>query len=764
MFERARIGLLAFFAGAVGASVVVGFTAFGPVDRCWTALFAVVLVVAASRATITPILFLAAAAVGATIGSLWLIAAGAALALGFIALRVTKAAPWHQALVASLAITALVHPAEEASTLLVAVLVIIGAVPVMISGFRHGTGVTGRRIKVAALISGVFVGVSVLTAVVLGVLATPSLRNAVSSSRAGVAATKAGDLESAAGSFDAADAGFLAASGFIDSVLMAPAKLLPVIGINLKTAREVISAGHALASTAHSTVSSAPYDTLHLAEDGIDLDKVAAMQEPVATLSTEVTSVQQTLDTIDHTWLLPPVNARVADFTAQMDAVGPEIETASMALDRLPDMLGATTPRSYLVEFTSESESRFLGGFVGSYSVLTADHGRLSLAQSESVGTLNRKLGPDSNYEAPIEFRNLYDRFHPQAFAQNWTVSPDLPSDVSMVAQLFAQATGVRIDGVIVVDPFGLASLLKLTGPIRVDGISVTLTSQNAAEYLLHGQYLEFAGQRDERRDHLADVGKRAFDQLLRSSKTTYREVGRALGPAVTDGNIRFSALDPGAQSLLDRLGMTGRFQLPSNAATFSFRTSASFANKIDFFLHRRISMDSEINPSTNEISSDVTIELRNDAPSSGLPDYIIGNDNGEPTGTNGTYFSIYTSLQLSDARLEGQPVALDELPDRGMLVFSKGITIPPGTTRTLHFKLRGIVPPSSTGYLFQLPHQPTANDDQIRFSIRSSDPHFTVTTLTGLGDETLLSENGDATAESTVTSNRLLGITIRRN
>ena len=42
-------------------------------------------------------------------------------------------------------------------------------------------------------------------------------------------------------------------------------------------------------------------------------------------------------------------------------------------------MLGADGPRTYLLLFTTPSESRGLGGFVGSYAELTADDGQLAL-------------------------------------------------------------------------------------------------------------------------------------------------------------------------------------------------------------------------------------------------------------------------------------------------------------------------------------------------------------------------------------------------
>lgn len=757
--EQVAVAVLSVAAGIAGAMITTGFTASTVTDRAWTAMFAALVVVAAARAGRMSILVLVAASLGVSLGSNWLIAAGAALVLSIITQRDDPPIRWRNALIGALASVAMLHPPAGESTALLTALILIGVVPLVVSALRSTSGASRRRVLTVGVLLGSVVGVVTLVAVVLGILAMPSLRSAVSASRDGVGSTKSGELEQATGSFASAATDFSRASDLIGSILMEPARFLPVIGANITTARSVIEAGQQLTSSAESTVSAAPYNTVKLSEDGLDLEQITAMQEPVATLDLEVAEVQRTLADLDTDWLFPPIASRVEEFTTQIDDVSPQIHTASMALDTLPDLLGANGSRTYLVEFTSESESRFLGGFVGSYALLTADHGHLTLDRSESVSTLNRRLGPDTDYVAPVEFRNLYDRFHPQMFAQNWTVAPDLPSDVAMVEQLFAQATGVRIDGVMVIDPFGLASLLRLTGPIRVDGIKGALTAENAAEYLLHGQYLEFDGQTDERRDQLAAVGKKAFDELLRSSKTTYREVGRALGPSVAGGHIMFSVLEPSGQLFLDRLGLTGRFEAPAEAGMFSFRNSASFANKIDYFLHRSIHLDTTIDPATSRFDSDVTIELRNDAPSDGLPTYVIGNENGEPTGTNGMYFSIYTSFDLTDAVLDGQSVRLLPQPDRGMRVFSRGITIPPGGTRTLRFHLSGVVPPSSSGYSLLLPHQPTVHDDHVSLTVRSTDPKRPVSAISGFENATVTTGDNSVSAEGPVTSDQRLSI-----
>ena len=763
MTERFRIGVITVIAAVGGASVSSALTGSVGIDRFWTAALAAVLTVASARAGRLALLWFIAVAIAAGLGSPWVIAA----VLALVAFAMVSRTPAHGTTLAALsgagATLTLLHPADTLSSPAVAAAVLSASTPLLISALRTTSRPQRHRIIVLGASTLGLLLISCALSVIAGISGAPDLRSGVDAARAGITATRNGDLAAASSSFATAETKLDGVASTFGAPWLLPARFVPVLGANLEAARAVVDDGLQLAAAAHTSVDEAPYDQIRLIDGGVDLEQVTDMQQPVAALDIEVTAVQRSLASINTTWLLPAITSRINDFSEQVDTVAPQLETASLALETLPSILGADATRTYLVEFTSESESRYLGGFVGSYALLTADHGKLTLDRSESVGTLNRKLGPDVEYTATADFKNLYDRFHPQMFAQNWSVSPDLPSNAEMAKQLFAHATGINVDGVIVIDPFGLADLLKLTGPIRVPGIAQQLTAANTAEYLLHGQYLEFAGQVDQRRDRLAEVAEKAFDELLKSPKTNYREVGRALGPAVSQGHIMFSSFDPAAQALLDRLDLTGRFVRPRNVSLFSFRNSASFANKIDYFLHRDVAIDATIDPHTNRLEADITIQLRNDSPSSGLPAYVIGNENGEPNGTNGMLFAIYTTGPITASTLDGEPVELIEQPDRGMRVFSKGITIPPGATRVVRLHISEMILTTATGFQFALPHQPMVNADQLTFTVRSTDPKLVPRSLSGLADASVEITNGILRATAPITTDQILSVPFGR-
>lgn len=92
-------------------------------------------------------------------------------------------------------------------------------------------------------------------------------------------------------------------------------------------------------------------------------------------------------------------------------------------------------------------------------------------------------------------------------------MSPDLRSVGQVIAELYPRAGGRPVDGVIAVDPDGMAALLTFTGPVAVPGIDQTLTPDNASDFLLRQQYTALP-ENAERVDALDEVARTTFDRL----------------------------------------------------------------------------------------------------------------------------------------------------------------------------------------------------------------------------------------------------------
>ena len=326
------------------------------------------------------------------------------------------------------------------------------------------------------------------------------------------------------------------------------------------------------------------------------------------------------------------------------------------AIDLAPDMLGAGEPRTYLVLFTTPSESRGLGGFIGSYGELTVDDGRLTLSNFGRAQDLDAAaVQAGARVEGHEAFLRQYGRFGygddgavGNAAFRNLAMSPDFPTVAEIGASLYEQTTGREVDGVIAMDPFVVSALLRYVGTIDLPTVGVQLDAGSAIPYLLLDQYVLGAADNDTRADGLAEAASLTFDALLggalpdpitlvprprsadqRAATARVERRSRGAGAA---GARPCRRVDPRAR----RLGRLGASPCPTAAATRS--TTSSSGGRAT----RRP-------PTTSgETTATLRVELTNNAPAEGYPPYVIGNRVGLPSGTNRLYVSFYSPLALT--------------------------------------------------------------------------------------------------------------------
>ena len=721
-------------AGGLGAGLAPAHpTGVGFADVIWCAAFGALVTVAASRSRRWPWFWLAGVAAAGAAGSWWTVPALIALAVTFGATFTRHRSRLLGAGIGALAAQTLLRVPSVGFHGLPSLLAAVAAAPVLWSAYdRCGRG-RRRQVRRVAAGCGVVAMVAVTGAGLAALMARGPLQTGVDSSRQGLDALRSGQAPTARGQFDQAQVSFSQADRRLTAWWAQPARLLPIAGQHLAALAGVAESGQSLSAAASVAAGSADYQQLRGDNGQIDLAVVAKMRTPVAGSAAALQTARDRVDQISSPWLVGPVARPLADFGRQIERTLPQAELASQGLAVSPAMLGANGVRRYLVLFTTPSETRFLGGFVGAYGILAAENGKLTFAESGPIGELNtapgsanRSLDPDS------EFMVRYARYHPAKYLQNLTAGPDLPEDAAIARLLYRQMTGQDIDGVIVADPYGMAALLKLTGPVTVEGLADPLTTDNAAAYLLKDQYLQFDGVNDERKDKLRLAARATFDALTQRSLPSLREVGDDLGPAMRQGRLSFTVFDPAEQAFLDALGSTGRMVMTSGHDYLSVRTSNAQANKIDSFLQRSVDYEANVSPGSGDVQAIARVALTNSAPTSGLPDYIIGNDLGRPRGTTAMYLSLYSPLTVTGATIDGAAAGVEPQHELGSPVYSLLVTVPPGATVTVEFTLSGHVAPGSD-YHLDLLNQPLANADHARVSVGSATNGAQVVGVDGL-------------------------------
>lgn len=716
-----RHELLAYRLIALVAGVVAAFAGCEPtgtaiIDPLLTGAAAAIFTLASARSRRWPWFAPVVVAVALAKG-LVLVPAAASAVTALLGSRARRRSRIWGAATGGLAVQALVRLPEGGFHGLTAIIAGLAVVPVLISGYRACRTHERRRIRLVVAVAASVVIVVGLAYGALILAVSGDVDRGVAGSRTGLRQTRQGETAAARGSFEDARQGFRTAESRLNAWWTAPARAVPVLAQHARALGATADQGVTLATTAKETVEAADYERLRYDDGQFDLARIASVEAPLGRTAESISSARRAIEVERSPWLLWPLSDGLDEFDEELDQAGGEAELARQAVEVAPGLLGGDGLRRYFVAFVTPSELRGSGGFIGSYAELTADDGRLRLTRSGAVKDLEAASPPGSvEITGPEPYLARYGRFDPGNFIRDITFSPHFPYDADVLSQVYPQSGGAPVDGVISIDPIALAELLRFTGPIPVEAFGRTLTADTAAEFLLNENYSLFPDDA-EQTDALSELTETAFDRLTTGDLPGPRELSRVLGPVTQAGRIRLWSPQPAEQALFERIDATGAFPPPrADTDFFAIATQNVGNNKIDYYQRRDLDYRVRLGDA-GTVEATATITIHNDAPSSGLPPYVIGNSQGDPPGTNLMSVSVYSPHALESANLEGLPIGMASEREAGYRVYEKQVSVPPGGSVTLELRLVGALDVSGD-YRLALAPQPTVNPDKLAVTV----------------------------------------------
>jgi hypothetical protein len=649
------------------------------------------------------------------------VAAGAALAVALLLSGPARREPVAGAAVGGLSAAALLHAVDLGFQGSSALATAACLAPLVLSGYRHCDRRARRWVHYSAgMIAAPVVAVA-SAYLVTAVTARPRLESGVRRIEAGMAAARRGDDVAAAESLRAAAHDFDGAEQTMGRWWAAPADLVPVLGHNAEAARVVTSIAADLATGGAEAASSADVDELAVRGGRLDLARVTELQRPLDDVVARLDTAANRLARADNPWLASPLSDRMARLDREITDARPDAELAADAVRLLPAMLGGDRPTRWFVAFVTPSEARGRTGLIGNYAELVVSDGHMEMTHFGRARDLEEARPPSGvrTLSGPADYLARWGRFDPAGTWRNVTMSPDFPSVGQVITELYPQSGGQAVDGVIAIDPSGLAALLELTGPISVVGVAEPLTADNAAEFLLVDQYSQLTDI-DDRLDRLELLAQATFDRLTTGDLPGPRRLADVLGDALAEGHLHLYSPDDDRQSLFRRIGADGALPAADGGDVLAVVDNNAGGNKLDAFLQRDIRYEVDWRRETGAVEATATVTLTNDAPATLLPDYVIGSplaDDDLGRGTNRTFLSIYSPWALGEAWVDGEPATIERQVERGLMVYSVFLDVPPeGGQRTVTLQLRGHV--AADDYRLAVTTQPLATPDNLDLAV----------------------------------------------
>lgn len=403
-----------------------------------------------------------------------------------------------------------------------------------------------------------------------------------------------------------------------------------------------------------------------------------------------------------------------SELQGQISSITSLIENVSLAARLAPSMMGADGPRSYFMGFQTNAEARGTGGLLGGFGILRFDNGVAtvdSLAPNTDlagvVGPVD--LGPE--YDEQYGFQRPFDDF------RNSNMSPHFPYAAEIWKAMWAQETGMDVDGVIAIDPVTLSYILGAVGSVTMPDGEV-ITKDNVVELTESTAYIRFPDDQAARKNYLQDIAS-AVVRKITGPVESPRKLLDALGQAVTERRIAVWSASPEEQKLLEETPLAHVIaEGPAPYASVVINNLGG--NKLDYYLRTQIEyVADDCKGETRE--STVTVKLTNAVPDEPLPDYVVaapgvspdlvfpaGGPTEFPRGTNITSVRLLATkdANLSGAILNGERVPALVHTERGHPVFEVQVAIPPGGDADIMFRLSE---PTVSGAP-RVPSQPLVN------------------------------------------------------
>ena len=290
---------------------------------------------------------------------------------------------------------------------------------------------------------------------------------------------------------------------------------------------------------------------------------------------------------------------------------------AAEAVGAARTFVGGGGPRRYLVAVQNNAEMRDQGAVL-SYVQVNFAEGRMSFEKRGSIGDL--QLTAPTATPVPEGTQQVFGSLRPTQTWQSVNATADFAFSGRAMADMYRQATGQAVDGVIALDVPALAGLLRVVGPVSIEGVTEPVTADNVARLLLHDFYQGLGPGSDQtlRRERQGEVVKAVVDRLTTGARDVVT-LGRALGDAARGGHLRLWSADQDEEAVFERTGLGGGPATKDPQRTFHVAVQNRTASKLDYFVRPAVHQDVRVTKQgTAVVRPAGTIENR--APSDAPP------------------------------------------------------------------------------------------------------------------------------------------------
>lgn len=441
----------------------------------------------------------------------------------------------------------------------------------------------------------------------------------------------------------------------------------------------------------------------------VDIERLQILPGEVAATKLEIDGAEQNLIAITAGSPTTEILDRIRALALrELRPVQQAVNSLNSVAPVLPDALGASGVKRYLIAIGNQAEMRASGGAPLSLIMIEFEDGRISIPIKGQTSTqlfppINatvRWFGPGLNpffaqnpRSNPFVVTNTHPNFvySGREMAQAWSGTWDNPSYP-------------EVDGVVTMDLTAIAAVLEATGPVQSD-VYGQVTAEQIGQILLVDAYADFGQDQARARQ---DANQQLLDTLLTRvlSGSDLVPAAQAIASTAPGRHFQLWMRDRALEQLAFDSGAAGFVDSPDTGDWSAVYTQNGNQSKVDVFQQRNVLVTANLQADGSAtITQQVTITNATPADRPEGPPERIGYETmwlknayimyvpdraknfsaSYPTGFSVRPFKGHAFQQLGRGWVDdgfGNPMirVVGWTPPAGQSVVSVTYTLPPGT------------------------------------------------------------------------------------
>lgn len=416
-----------------------------------------------------------------------------------------------------------------------------------------------------------------------------------------------------------------------------PLGFIPFLGGYYNDGRHLVNAAdHGLSAAIIATDSIIPYaDVLGLkgestfagsAQDRIRLavKTLGKVVPKIDDIEKEVNAAKAEVDEVDpnrypNFWKFKKIREQIVMVKDLSDQGVQTVNQGKPLIKVLPQLLGESEPKHYLVIFQNDKELRPTGGFMTFYSIFKVEEGNVTVDSSSDIYNLDDSI--PSHPAAPYIISEYLPKVN-QWFIRDTNLSPDFQESMNTFNKFYKTSSAYKeVDGIIAIDTHFLVSVLNVLGEVEAGGQKFNAQDDPRCDcpqavYILEDNTTRpVAYIKSNRKGLLGDLLYATMQKALSSSPKEYwGPLVQAAMKDATDKHILFYLYDADAQKGIEALNWGGRVK--SFDGDYLHINDANLGGaKSNLFVRSKVRLDYEVK--NGEITKTVKIDYENKYPHS---------------------------------------------------------------------------------------------------------------------------------------------------